>query len=317
MSFLKYAFGANYSRFFKNLKNISKKNKISVFRLFFSFLGCFIKYGAGLTDFLNYQLYLKTPQQRKEYITIKDSDAFYALVSPEKYKTFFTIKHQFLSNFKKYIKRDWITPNGENFNEFSEFCNKHKVFFIKPYDGLAGSGVQKVDISKENKSIKELFDDYSNNKILVEELVENHKDIKIFAPNSCNTIRVVTCANKGKSKLLYAALRVGAGGNVDNFHAAGMGVMIDNNTGKLIGNGVNKNLENFEYHPMSKIKFDGYQLPFWKETIEMCLEAALVNDKIHVVGWDVAVTPSGPTFIEGNRRPGFDLPQMACKKGFK
>ncbi len=39
------------------------------------------------------------------------------------------------------------------------------------------------------------------------------------------------------------------------------------------------------------------------------------NENIHVVGWDVAVTEKGATFIEGNRRPGFDLVQVLSKKG--
>ena len=49
----------------------------------------------------------------------------------------------------------------------------------------------------------------------------------------------------------------------------------------------------------------------------MVLEAALVNDKIHVVGWDVAITEEGATLIEGNRRPGFDLVQVVSRRGRK
>jgi glutathione synthase/RimK-type ligase-like ATP-grasp enzyme len=50
---------------------------------------------------------------------------------------------------------------------------------------------------------------------------------------------------------------------------------------------------------------------------ELVLEAALVNDQIHFVGWDVALTPNGPLLIEGNRGPGFDIVQVLTNKGMK
>lgn len=49
----------------------------------------------------------------------------------------------------------------------------------------------------------------------------------------------------------------------------------------------------------------------------MVLKAALVNDKVNMVGWDVAISKNGPLIIEGNRGPGFDLVQVLLKKGTK
>ena len=49
----------------------------------------------------------------------------------------------------------------------------------------------------------------------------------------------------------------------------------------------------------------------------MVLEAVLVNDKVNMVGWDIAISKDGPLRIEGNRGPGFDLVQVLLKKGTK
>lgn len=42
-----------------------------------------------------------------------------------------------------------------------------------------------------------------------------------------------------------------------------------------------------------------------------------MNDKVNMVGWDVAISKNGPLIIEGNRGPGFDLVQVLLKKGTK
>lgn len=91
---------------------------------------------------------------------------------------------------------------------------------------------------------------------------------------------------------------------------------MDIEAGKLVGNGIDKKLNESE-KSMTNIKFDGFQIPYWEEIKEMVLKAALVNDKVNLVGWDVAISKNGPLIIEGNRGPGFDLVQILLKKGTK
>lgn len=91
---------------------------------------------------------------------------------------------------------------------------------------------------------------------------------------------------------------------------------MDIETGKLVGNGIDKKLNESE-NSITNIKFDGFQIPYWEDIKEMVLKAALVNDKVNMVGWDVAISKNGPLIIEGNRGPGFDLVQVLLKKGTK
>ena len=99
-------------------------------------------------------------------------------------------------------------------------------------------------------------------------------------------------------------------------HQGGKGVLVDIEYGKLVGNGIDKKLNESE-KSITNIKFDGFQIPYWEEIKEMVLKAALVNDKVNLVGWDVAISKNGPLIIEGNRGPGFDLVQILLKKGTK
>lgn len=315
MSLLHYARMGNLGRFAKNIKELSIKENKSSFVLFARFLYCFLKIGSGYSDFLNYRLYNKTDAELDEYVTIKHQDKFYEIVSPAAYKKFFTIKPDFLKNFEKYIDRDFFAKG--NREELAKFLQNNEEFMLKPYDGLGGHGVVKMTREQAGDP-DEFFDRLEREGLFVEGYVKQHSEINKLCAASVNTIRVMTFGYNGKSRIIYAAMRIGNGVNhCDNFHQGGMGCSIDIETGKLIGNAVDKDLNEFKSHPTSGVKFDGFQIPNWDKVKQMVLEAALVNNKIHVVGWDVAVTEDGATFIEGNRRPGFDLVQVLSERGRK
>lgn len=316
LSFLRYAVGANYGRFLDNLKKVSVREHRSLFGLILNFGYCFLRYGCGLSDYLSYEFWSKTGEQRREYVTIKDTDTFYSEVCPIQYKDFFSRKDQFLVNFAPYITRAFFVPQVDNLARMEEFLRDRDEVMVKPVDGLGGHGVHKqktAEISDMAAFHRELVE----GEAFLEELIVQHPEMAELCPSSVNTIRVMTVNAGGKAEILYAGLRVGAGADVDNFHAGGMGVHVNIETGRLEGSAINKSGERFEEHPITGVHFDKRQLPMWDEVRRICLEASAVNPNIHVVGWDVAITPQGPTFVEGNRRPGFDLPQMTSGRGRK
>lgn len=315
MGLIEYARAGNLKKFKNNLKEISKKEKKSEFFLFNHFLLTFLKTGCGYSDYLNYELYNKTFKEIDEYVTIKHQDKFYEIVSPAKYKTFFTIKPNFLNNFKDYINRSFFA--GGTIEELKAFLDKNEEFMVKPYDGLGGKGVYK-EYRKNIKNVNDFYNYLNENHLFIEEYVKQNKEVNRLCKESVNTIRIMTFSYNGKSEIVYAAMRIGNGiNNVDNFHQGGMGCKIDLEKGVLIGDAIDKDLNHYEVHPKSKVKFDGFVLPNWEKAKKLVLDASLVNNNIHMVGWDVALTDEGATLIEGNRRPGFDLIQVLSKRGRK
>lgn len=313
MSMITYALAGSLKNFDRKLDKISKDNNMSKFNLYVKFFRSFLLIGSGYSDFLNYELFKKSKKEIKEYASIKTQDKFYSIVSPDKHKTFFSVKSNFLKNFSKYIERESFY-NGSK-KELKEFLKNNKKIMYKPVSGLAGTDVKKI-ITKDIKDIDSFYDEIIEKKILLEGFVKQHKEIDKFARESCNTIRVMTFGYNGKSRIMCAIMRFGNGeADVDNFHKGGMACLVDVETGTLVGDAINKNVEHFKKHPMSGLKFDGFKIPNWDIVKKTVLEAALVSDKIHVVGWDVAVTDKGCTFIEGNRRPGFDLVQVLYREG--
>ncbi len=270
----------------------------------------------GLTDYLNYKFYNRTWKERSKYVTIKYGSRFYAKYSPREAATNLRIKTNFHKYYSEYTKRDYFIHEF-GIEKLNEFLEKNNTFMIKPTDGLAGTDVKKMSVS-EIKSKDEFFDYIKNNNMFLEEYIIQDERWGRICPNSVNTIRAMTRVINDKAELFYAAARIGNGkAVVDNFHQGGVGVRIDMEKGRLIGNAVSKDLEEVIKHPATKIKFDGFEIPYWSEIKEMVCKAAMENTEVKVVGWDVAISNKGPLLIEANRRPGFDLVQVIEDKGCK
>ncbi|HSH81145.1 MAG TPA: sugar-transfer associated ATP-grasp domain-containing protein, partial [Herpetosiphonaceae bacterium] len=147
---------------------------------------------------------------------------------------------------------------------------------------------------------------------LLQAKVQQHPFLSELAPSTTNTVRVVTFLDHTNTvHIHFTILRLGRQGNVaDNWDRGGISVAIDPATG-VLGAGVLKPKYGgrwLEVHPDSGVRFTGQQLPYWEEIVALCRQAARVLPKVRSIGWDVAITPTGPVLIEGN--PDWDLPMV-------
>jgi len=315
MGILKFAAVGNYKGIYNDLKEISKTNGKSPKLMFIDTAISTILLGSGLQDYLNYRFYEKSFKERKEYVSIGYMAKAYKTLASVEYADFISNKVNFHKNYSKFTKRDFISPE-DNYEKYEEFLKKNKYFVMKPLRGLGGSNVQKV-ARDEIKDKKEFYEKLKAEGNFIEGLVVQNEAWGTLSPNSTNTLRIVTTIVNDKVEIVFAGARIGSGKTIaDNFHQGGQGVLVDLEKGCLVGNGIDKALNESE-KSITNIKFDGFKIPYWEEIKEMVIEAAKVNPNIHIVGWDVAIQKDGPLLIEGNRGPGFDLVQVLLKRGTK
>lgn len=317
MAFYSLIFSANYKRFFDNLSKIAKEEKKNVLLMALDTGWCVFRYGLGLSDYLNFKIYKRTAAQRKEYVGVRTQNKLYETVSPSAYKRRYSFKPVFHEDFADLTRREYIVPSEENRQECLDFFHRHPIFIAKPYDGLGGHGVEKIH-TKDIPDVDAFIDRCIQQRLFWDQLVIQHPEMNVLCPASINTLRIMTFHDreKGTSEVVWIGLRVGNGINyVDNFHSQGMGVLIDVDTGKLVGPAIDKDNIPYTHHPATGVAFDGFQIPCYQEAKQMALDAALRDDKILMVGWDVAISENGPLLIEGNRRAGFDMPQVLDDRG--
>lgn len=297
----------DYRNLFNIINEIHKENGISRIRLFFDILYCGMKFGAGFNDYKLYRFYELDDQQRSTYLNRTNNVQIVRALNDADYYHLVDDKVEFNELFKDYLKRDWLDMRKTSLEEFEAFCNKHDEMMIKPLNETGGKGVEKLYV-KDYPSPKELYDLILDKKAyLVEEVVKQHHDIARLYPYSVNTYRILTIKTEDDVDVIFAYIRLGNNGSVvDNHHAGGMSTPLDLETGKILYPAVDLDLKLYDEHPMTHVKFVGYQLPFWPEAKQMVKEAALLVPKLRYNGWDVAIAEDGPLLIEGNYLPGYD-----------
>ena len=208
MGIINFALSGNYKRFYNDLKEISKKNKKPAFIMFIDTAISTLILGSGLQDYLNYKFYEKSFKERKTYVTIGNMAKAYETLANIEYAPFFSNKVNFHKNFSEFTRREFLSPE-DTYENFEAFISKHKEFVLKPQVGLGGGGVEKVNI-EAIKDKKQFFEDIKKNKCFVEELVDQDESWGALSPDSINTLRIMTAAVNGKSKIIFAAARIGS-----------------------------------------------------------------------------------------------------------
>lgn len=267
-----------------------------------------------------YYLYdFEKSKAKDAFMTRQLTNRYYAVINTRKFRKILDKKNLSYKVLKKYYKRDLICIKEENdINNFYKFIRNKDKFILKPFSGHSGNGIEILKVS-DFKSKKELFD-YTLEKApyVAEELIKQSNELGKFHINSVNTIRVVTFYYKEDVSILWTFLRVGAHGSaVDNMGASGFGAFIDPETGIIISDGIDWLGNKEEFHPDSKIKFKGFQIPKWDKLLETVKNLASEISEMHCIGWDLALTNDGWVLVEGNARPQCVTVQTYTKKGVK
>lgn len=211
--------------------------------------------------------------------------------------------------------RNWLTTHSSN-------------VFIKDISGECGDGVYhmitdgcNITVDNKNVSFDELLSLLGSHRYLVQTTITQHHKISAIHPKAVNTIRLETVYNRATNtiEVLPPLLRVGVGNNnVDNWAAGGLAIGIDVNSGTLNKHGFYKPGYGTKAikHPTTGVVFEGYEIPYLKEAINVAKQFHSYLNDIHSIGWDIAITENGPCIIEGNDNWEVSLVQI-CSHGLQ
>lgn len=152
---------------------------------------------------------------------------------------------------------------------------------------------------------------------LASDIIRNSLWAGKFYDRTLNTIRILTGIRPETETpvILAALLKIGTDATFpcDNFHSgSNLTSKIDLATGRLgpaltmrPGKGGGRQL--LEAHPGSHVPIKGDAVPEWPAVKALMVDVAAQLPFPGLVGWDIALTPTGVVVVEGNGRPGINI----------
>ncbi|MGF1608830.1 MAG: sugar-transfer associated ATP-grasp domain-containing protein [Kiloniellales bacterium] len=199
---------------------------------------------------------------------------------------------------------------------------KAQEIVIKPSLGVYGCGIRFLrhcgqswrDADGRSLSaadvLQDLRQDPDFDRFVIQERVTPHASlVDLSATDYLQTLRVITgVTGDSDVHILCAEQKIICGtATTSNFAwgATGNAVSdVDLASGKLgpvfIAREDGVGMDPIARHPVTGKSFDGFVVPLWDETCDLCRNAALAFLPLRTIGWDVAATPHGPVLIEGN-----------------
>jgi len=311
----------DWNKFNKFMRYVSKKYNISKFKIWKDILISSYKYNISLIEYFLYNFHIINEGGRKEYAGMGYLYELMLKMNPKNSRDILENKSIFLKKYQPFIKHKYITLNEDiQDHKILDILNNHtgKVV-LKNSKGQCGIGIEVRDTKDFNKNtlIKRLKKTGND---IVEDFIQQHDRLNKLSPSGLNTIRIITQLNKDDEvDILGCRLRITINSEIDNLAAGNIAAPINEKTGIVSGVGVYSDItkKDEEIHPITGVKIVGFQIPFWKESLQMAKDAALLHKQNRSIGWDVAITNNGPELLEGNHNWCKLLWQLPVKKGLK
>lgn len=303
---------ASFGKMKTAIKAVHEKTGKNSIGIFFDMLWCAKRYGAGYYDYQIFAFYNLNKEQRKTFVTRLISKKLNLFMNNTEYAHLFDNKDEFYELFKDYIGRGFLQLESASKEDVREFVSTREYLFCKMQDKECGIGCERLKIS-DFKDFDELYNYLKEKQFCtIEDNIVQHPALSKLYPNAVNSLRIITILDDKKvPHCVYMVQKMGCGGSVVDNNC--LFTPVDLKTGKMMypahSGDTTKGIIYTE-HPDTHIPIVGYQLPFIKEAVNMCLKAALVVPQIRYIGWDVALTENGPAIIEGNTYCAHDFWQL-------
>jgi hypothetical protein len=187
----------------------------------------------------------------------------------------------------------------------------------KPALGEGGSGFRLLGAVADATALQAKLAQ-SRGPLLVQPRLYVHPSLQELALAALPTARIVTMRDeKGQPEIVGAAFRFARdpGAAVDNMKAGGLIAGVDLESGRLGLACTGYTAGDYSRHPVSGTLIEGRELPDWRAARALAVRAHDAFADYVVIGWDVALTSTGPVLIEGNGKPSLLLLQRSNRHG--
>jgi hypothetical protein len=154
---------------------------------------------------------------------------------------------------------------------------------------------------------------------LFQKFLSPHPVIRGLCGDRLATVRIVTLTRDDEPAVFRACWKIPSGANLaDNYWRSGnMLARLDLASGTVqrVTSGAGLELAEHTVHPDTQTPMIGLSVPNWADAVSTAIEAARLLRLMPLIGFDIAMSESGPVIVEMNHNPDFFLNQLADTRG--
>lgn len=303
---------ASFKKMSEAINAVHERSGKSKLGIFLDMCWCTLRYGSGYYDYEIFAFYNLSAKLRKTYVTRFISKKLNLFMNDLDYCHIFDNKDEFYAMFGEYTGRSYLDMSNATAEDVAKFVEGKEQIFCKLRSKTCGIGCERLNIA-DFENVQALYDYLKEKEFYtIEDVIKCHPDIVKLYDNAVNSMRIITMLDKDqKPHCMYIVQKIGLNGSIIDNNCMFSPVDIETGCIKYPAHSGDTTLAIiYEEHPNSHVKIQGYKIPFVKEAVEMCFEAALKVPQVRYVGWDVAVTEKGPIIIEGNTYCAHDFWQL-------
>jgi hypothetical protein len=319
--FFYYLRELDWAKFKKFLSYASKSSSKTYVCICLDIIFSSLRYNISILDYFYFRFYAINATNRKTWAGTGFMYEFQMKMNPKGVREVLENKILFLTHFKALINRKFFALDELKCNKsqlLKVLAGSSGLIVLKGSRGQIGEEVQVI--SYDEYSETSLIHHMESNKFdLAEEYVVQHPALMELSSSGLNTVRIITQLVNGGIEIIAARLRISLNSVVDNLAAGNLAAPIDINTGTVCGPGIYSDITKGEQrkHPVTGLSICGFMIPHWIEVTQLAVKAALIIPENKSVGWDIAITESGPELIEGNHNWCKLLWQLPVNQGLK
>jgi len=267
-------------------------------------LWCAVRHEVAFQDYFDWDFYDLTRRERRTFMTHPKSNHLAQKWNAPEHRGIFADKVQFNTVFANFIGREWLDLREASADDIVSFASRHDRVMAKVADSLGGDGVQSFSAADIRDDVHGfLADRLQRRQFLLEEFLTQDPVMASLCPTSVNTLRMITFRDGEDVRTLARVLKMGNGGDVDNFSGGGMYTMLEED-GEAKHPAFDDAGGIFSTHPLTGTSIVGFRVPQWQAVERLVDSLARTVPEIPYVGWDIALTPTGPVVVEGNYNTG-------------
>ncbi|WP_455438286.1 sugar-transfer associated ATP-grasp domain-containing protein [Hungatella hathewayi] len=268
----------------------------------FNFIFNYIAFGVNPKEYYWFHFDGKTARQKKTFFTKQMFIKFLKRNNDPAFVQILNDKYIFSQTYAEFTGRKVIrNERYMGIGDLESILDGTDKLIYKPKNGSGGAGIQvfdKIDYSDANTLLQKLC---ALPEGVVEQWIQQNEVMSKPYPDAVNCIRVATLYRDGQCHWLGAVFTLGRNhAKITNSFQGALFGLINLETGIVTTDLCSYSDELFKEHPDTGFVARGFQVPYWKEILELTAKAAAVVPQVGYVGWDVAIAQNGPVLIEGN-----------------